>query len=133
MEFLTAVEWFIVAIVCFFLLVLTLMYYVFRAKDNPIFCWQLIASKNAQGEERADIDKLGKVLALFVMILAVIYFVATNKLDMLMLALLTLFLTYAGGIASFSAYMRSRQGMVTPPAPLPPPPITTTTTETVTK
>lgn len=110
MDFMTPGQWFILAICAFFVLVVTLMYFVFKAHDNPIYCWQLIASKNAQGEERADIDKLGKVVALFVFTAIVIYCVVTSKeLTMILLALLTLYLTYAGGVAGFSAYMRSRQ------------------------
>lgn len=107
---LAPVHWFILSLLAFFTILAVLMYFVFRAKDNPIFCWQLIASRNTAGEERADLDKVGKAVALFVSTLIVLYCVMTNKgLDMTLIGLITLWLTYAGGIATFSAYMRMRQ------------------------
>lgn len=102
-------HWFIFALCVFFSILALLMYFVFRSKDNPIFCWQLIASKNKEGQERADIDKVGKCVALFVGTLIVIYCVAVNKLDAILITLFTLWLTYAGGVSMFSAYMRMRQ------------------------
>lgn len=114
MDFMTSQQWFVLAVCLLFTLIGVLMYMVFKAKDNPIYCWQLIASKNQHGEERTDIDKLGKVVALFVFTAIVIYCVATNDLTAILLALLTLYLSYAGGVASFSAYMRSRSPQAPP-------------------
>ncbi len=86
-----------------------MIYAVFRSQKNRIECWQLISSKNAAGEERADIDKVGKVVALFLVVGVVIrYVTGAETLSNNMLALLFGALVYLGGIAGFSALIRAR-------------------------
>lgn len=112
-------QWYVAAMMGFLFMVMLLLYAVFRAKDNPIYCWQLIASKNAHGEDWADIDKLGKLVALIVITAIAIFVIATAKVDwtpLYLLYLVALFLLYAGGISGFSAWLRSKQ----PPIPGPP-------------
>lgn len=108
----TAVEWYVTAMLGFFGLLMLMLYGIFKTKDNPIYCWQLIASKNAAGEERADIDKVGKLVALIVITLLTVYVVATSVVQwtpLYLLYLIGLFVLYAGGIAGFSAWLRSKQ------------------------
>lgn len=88
-----------------------MMYLVFRSRANGIECWQLISSKNAHGDERADIDKVGKVVALFLVVGVDVRFVAASEtLDGSLLWLLGGSLVYLGGIAGFSALIRARFG-----------------------
>ncbi len=89
-----------------------MIYLVFRAQANKIECWQLISSKNIHGEERADIDKIGKLVALLLVVGVVIRYVSTSELTPLLLWLLGGALTYLGGIAGFSTFVRARFGGV---------------------
>lgn len=90
-----------------------MIYAVFRSAKNGVECWQLISSKNAHGDERADIDKIGKVVALFLVVGVVIRYVSASDGQLTggeMLTLLAGALVYLGGIASFSALVRARFG-----------------------
>lgn len=101
-----------------------LAFMIFRAKDNEISCWQLISSRGLDGRHYADIDKVGKVLLLLFFLSREIYLTYLGKLDF---TELLLFVTYASGIAVFSAIMRSKAGLP-PENPVPPQIVTTTTT-----
>lgn len=93
-----------------------MIYAVFQSAKNKVECWQLISSRNAHGDERADIDKVGKVVALFLVVGVVIRYVSASEvLTNTELILLAGALTYLGGIASFSALVRARFG--NPPTP----------------
>lgn len=99
---------FVVFMIAVLLFIAMMIYLVFRSQKNRVECWQLIASRNRDGQERADIDKVGKVVALFVLTGVTIYYVAvSNGLDGNILLLLGMFLTYAGGIAAYAARLRA--------------------------
>lgn len=104
---------------------IVLAFMIFRAKDNEISCWQLISSKGLDGRHYADIDKVGKVLLLLFFLSREIYLTYLDKLDF---GELLLFVTYASGIAVFSAIMRAKAGLP-PENPVPPSIVTTTETE----
>lgn len=99
-----------IVFVCF------MVYLVFRSQKNGIECWQLIATKNKDNEERADLNKIGQLVALIVFTGIVIYYVSISPLGMEIMALITLYVGYAGWISGFPAYLRSKQGA---PAPQP--------------
>lgn len=104
----TSNQIFVVFMIAVVLFIATMIYLVFRSQKNSVECWQLIASRNRDGQERADIDKVGKVVALFVLTGVTIYYVAvSDHLDGNILLLLGMFLTYAGGIAAYAARLRS--------------------------
>lgn len=92
-----------IVFVCF------MVYLVFRSQKNGIECWQLISSKNAEGQERADLNKIGQLVALIVFTGIVIYYVFISPLGMDILALITLYVSYAGWISGFPAYLRAKQ------------------------
>jgi len=74
-------------------------------KDNEIEYWHFIASKGSDGKNYGDIDKLGKLVALVVASLAVSWHSYALKLDALVLGT---YLTYAGAIGAWSAYLRAK-------------------------
>lgn len=119
----TPAQWYILAMCVFAVLILALLVAVFRSSSNKVQCYQLISSMNQKGEERADIDKLAKVVALLLMAGLVPYIVVVNKVEwtpVMILGLLTLFLAYAGSMSSIAAYLRSKQATTTVlPDPLP--------------
>lgn len=84
-----------------------LLWAIFSAKTNDIYCWQLISTRGRDGQHYADIDKLGKTVALIVLTCVIIYWTWVDKLDLLGL---TLYLGYAGGVAAYSSTLRARGG-----------------------
>ena len=112
----TAGQWYIAATVALALVLIGLMIAAFRAKDNPLKCYQLIASLNAAGQERTDLDKVGKLVALVLMSALVPFVVVESKAEVVwtpttIIAMLGLFLAYAGSMSSIAAYYRSKQGI----------------------
>lgn len=85
-----------------------LLYRIFSSDDNELSCWQFIATYNhTTGKHNADLDKLGKVIALFVSSWAVLKVSYDQKLDA---TLLGVYLGFAGAIAGWAAYLRTKEG-----------------------
>jgi hypothetical protein len=95
------------------LLVGLLLYKVFRDPENNLSCWQFISTRGADDQEHADIDKLGKVVALIITTAIVVYYAYKTPLEgnggAIFLAMLGVYLAFAGGMASYSAFLRSKQ------------------------
>lgn len=99
---------FVVAVIIAFLLITLLGYHVLRDKENTLSCWQFISSKGIDGIERADIDKLGKLIALLVLTGIIILQAYKNSLNE---GMVLIWLGYAGGSAGWAAYLRTRGGI----------------------
>jgi hypothetical protein len=100
---------FLIAITLSILTVCAIIFAVFRSARNGVECWQLISTRNKDGQERADIDKIGKVVALLVSTGVVIYYVYVTPLGADVLMLIGTFLAYAGGVSMFAAHKRAQQ------------------------
>lgn len=96
---------FIITITAIFIIMGLLAFQIFRDPHNNLSCWQFISSRGIDGRERADIDKLSKVVALFVLTGIVIMMAYKNVLSE---GILLIYLGYCGGTAGWSAYLRSR-------------------------
>ena len=89
-------------------LLLLLLHKVMSSNDNNLDWWQFISTRGQDGKNYADIDKLGKVAGIFI---SSWYVISTgSKPDASVLAV---YLAYVGGVAGYSAYLRSQRGMVT--------------------
>lgn len=107
---------FIITISSILCLMGLLMFYIFRDKNNDLSCWQFIASKGVDGKERADADKLAKIVALFVLTGIVIMQAYKESLGE---GLLLIYLSYCGGNAAWAAYLRSKMAIKGTPEKLP--------------
>lgn len=81
------------------------IYYV-MSDNNPLEWWHFIATRGADGQHYADIDKLGKVVGIFTSSTVVIWMGYQSKLDT---GLLLAYLAFVGGIGGYSAYLRSKR------------------------
>ncbi len=84
-----------------------LLWKIFTDPDNNLSCWQFIATKAKDGKHYADLDKLGKVVALFVSSWVVLKVAYDQKIDAYLLGV---YLTFAGAIAGWAAYLRTKEG-----------------------
>jgi len=82
---------------------------VFRAAQNNVECWQLISTRSRMGEERADPDKIMKLIAMVVFTGVTIYYVYSSPLGGDVLLLITAYVGFATGVPAFNASLRSRQ------------------------
>lgn len=84
-----------------------LLYKVFTSDDNTLSCWQFIATRSLKdGKHYADLDKLGKVVALFVSSWAILKLSYDQKLDAYLLGV---YLGFAGAISGWAAYLRTKE------------------------
>lgn len=92
--------------------------------ENPLEWWHFISSKGADGKDYADIDKLGKVVALFISSWVMMVMTFNSKMDAMMMMT---YLAYAGAVGGWSAYLRARTGAfpagAATPLNVPPPPV----------
>jgi amino acid transporter len=79
--------------------------------DNPLEWWHFISSRGPDGKEYADIDKLGKVVGIIISSVAMLIITHQGKMDAVILGV---YLAFVGGVAGYSAYLRSKQWL--PPA-----------------
>lgn len=79
-------------------------------EENGLDWWQFISTRGENGQNYADIDKLGKVVGIFVSSWYIIKLGADSKADASVLAV---YLAFVGGVAGYSAYLRSQRGVVT--------------------
>ncbi len=84
-----------------------LLWKIFTDPENNLSCWQFIATKAKDGKHYADLDKLGKVVALFVSSWVVLKVAYDQKIDAYLLGV---YLTFAGAIAGWAAYLRTKEG-----------------------
>ena len=95
--------------------VLIMVLLIVRSKGNDLELYQFISSRNADGKQVADPDKLGKLLAYLLGPIVVMRLAgAVEHLDALgySLVLLTYF-AFASGPAAWAAYMRYKTGQPT--------------------
>lgn len=78
-------------------------------EDNGLEWWQFISTRAENGKNYADIDKLGKVVGIFVSSWYIIKLGAEGKSDA---AVLAVYLGFVGGVAGYSAYLRSQRGAI---------------------
>ncbi len=83
-----------------------LLWKVFTSEDNDLSCWQFIATRAKDGKHYADLDKLGKVVALFISSWVVLKVAYDQKMDAYLLGV---YLAFAGAIAGWAAYLRTKE------------------------
>ena len=94
-----------------------LLWKIFTSEDNNLSCWQFIATRsNMDGKHYADLDKLGKVVALFVGSWAVLKVAYDQRLDA---TLLGVYLGFSGAISGWAAYLRTKEKNKLPEEPSP--------------
>lgn len=74
--------------------------------NNPLEWWHFISTRGEDGKVYADLDKLGKLVALIVSSVAVLWMAYQAKIDA---TLLGVYLAFAGAIAGWAAYLRSKR------------------------
>jgi hypothetical protein len=95
----------IVAIFVFFSFVLSR---IVNAVENPLQWWHFISTRAADGNQYADIDKLGKIVGIVVSSFIVLLMTHHDKMDAVVLGV---YLAFVGGIAGYSAYLRAKSGV----------------------
>jgi hypothetical protein len=90
-------------------LLIMLLHRIMKSEDNNLDWWQFISTRSTDGKNYADIDKLGKVIGIFVSSWYILKLGADGKPDASVLAV---YLGFVGGVAGYSAYLRSQRGMV---------------------
>ena len=107
MSFSTEAVWGMVALA---VLLLIQLYLIMHDKNNPIEWWHFISSKGADGNQYADMTKLGQATGIFVCVsVAFIFAARTDTTALGFSALLGVILLYLGGVQAYQTYMRSRQ------------------------
>ena len=98
------------------LISLVVFWAIMRSDKNQISCWQFLSTRAKDGKHYGDLDKLGKFVGIFVSSWAVLAlaFKATNNDFSSFAILLTAYLAFVGGIAGYSAWLRTKQ-TYTPP------------------
>lgn len=87
-----------------------LLFRIMTDKNNTLECWQFIATKGADGKHYADLDKLGKLAGILFGSWSVTKIAYRDALDLTGFALvLTTYFAFVGGVAGYSAYLRSKQ------------------------
>lgn len=113
-------------------------YRYMNARDNPLRWWHFFSSRGNDGTYYADLNKLGQVTGIAVGSFSVMQLSATAKSDFVgFAAVLTAYFAFVGGVAGYSAFLRSKSGRVetrtvVEPAPSSPVKTTVTTTEPAT-
>lgn len=95
------------------ILLLSVRLHKIMEEENNLDWWQFISTRAENGQNYADIDKLGKVVGIFVGSWTVIYVCMNNKVDLAVVAFYSAYLAFVGGVAGYSAYLRSKRGVVT--------------------
>lgn len=93
---------------------LCVLHIVIYNRGNPLRYWHFIASKGSDGEQYADLDKLGKLTAIIVSSVVVLWMAHDGKFDS---TTLFVYLSFCGGIAGWSAYLRAKNGKLSTPTP----------------
>jgi hypothetical protein len=99
----------LILLVLAFVLLLTILHKVMKEKENGLEWWQFISTRASNGKNYADIDKLGKVVGIFVSSWYIIKMGMDSKPDA---SVLGVYLAFVGGIAGYSAYLRSQRDVV---------------------
>lgn len=86
-------------------MMLFLLVRIMRDKDNDLEWYQFISTRNIEGKNVADIDKLGKVVGIIISSWVIVKLANMGKLDATMLLV---YLGFVGAVATYSAYLRSR-------------------------
>lgn len=88
-----------------------ILHHIVKSSENDIEWWQFIALRGNDGVYRADITKLGQAVGILVGAWTVITLASEVKnLDALgFTAILTAYLVYTAGVATFQQYMRAKQ------------------------
>lgn len=81
-------------------------FYRLMIGKNPLEWWHFVSTRGEDGKSYADLDKLGKLVALIVSSVAVLWMAYQAKIDA---TLLGVYLTFAGAIAGWAAYLRSKR------------------------
>ena len=105
-----------VGLLSVFVGLIVFLWWVVRG-TSEIEWWQFIATKELDGKNHGDIDKLGKLVALVVSSVIIVWHGYALKIDALLLGI---YLTYAGAIGGWAAYLRYKQrnGSQPPAAPV---------------
>lgn len=116
----------------FFLVLVWALYRYIHSGCNPLRWWHFISSKGADGSYYADLNKLGQVTGIAFGSFSVLLLSSNAKADFVgFAAVLTAYFAFVGGVAGYSAYLRSKSGQVqttTVTEPVSAPVKTTTTT-----
>lgn len=118
-----------------FLGVIWAFYRYMDSGSNPLYWWHFFASKGADGQYYADLNKLGQVTGIAVGSFAIVQLSAGANKDFIgFAAVLAAYFTFVGGVSGYAAFLRSKSGRTettttTEPAPVAPVRTTTVTTE----
>jgi nitric oxide reductase large subunit len=107
----------VVILIVFFVVLALVLQKIIADNDNPLEWYHFISTRGSDGKHYADLDKLGKSVGIIVSSVVVILMTHYQKMDAVILGV---YLAFVGGIAGYSAYLRSKQGL--PPAPPDEPP-----------
>lgn len=119
----------------FMLALVWALYRYVNSGCNPLRWWHFIASRGADGSYYADLNKLGQVTGIAFGSFAVLNVSGNAKSDFTGFATVLLaYFAFVGGVAGYSAYLRSKSGQretttTTEPAPTTPNKTTTRTVE----
>lgn len=91
------------------LIMAAMLYFVVHDKDNPIEWWHFISSKGQDGQQYADMTKLGQATGIFLCVSTTFIFSARKDVTPEGFSiLLGVVLLYLGGVQAYQTYMKSR-------------------------
>ncbi len=107
----STITWQFVGVLAMVLGVLGMLAWIMLDKGNPLECWQFIATKGADGQHYADLDKVGKITGIVFGSWAVIK-LAYDHPDLVgYAAVLGADFAFTGGSAGYSAFLRAKQAL----------------------
>lgn len=124
----------VVALTAIIVLILMMAFVrLIRSQENPLQAWEFFATRGSDNLPHPDWDKVGKGIGVAMCIWLPAIYAYSDKMDAAGIALVMgVALGYLGGVASYSATLRARQGSViteTKTEPAVPTKITETKTE----
>ena len=95
------------------LLLMLALVRVINSNSNDLEWWHLISTRGAAGETFADWNKIGQGLGVLLCVWLPAVYVYSSKMEAMGLAaVMGVALAYLGGVSSYAATLRSKQGAV---------------------
>ena len=108
--------------------VLLLFVHIVNNTSNTLEWYHLISSRGPDGKQYADWNKIGQGTGCILSVWVTVVYTYSPKMDWTgLLAVLTPVLLYLGGVSSYAANLRSKQGSVETTTVTEKPPATTVT------
>lgn len=96
------------------LLLCWLLYRIVWNEGTAVEWVDFISTKGADGRQHGDINKIGQWAGIVISVMSVLMYADNQKVEPVGLsALLGVALLYLGGVASYAANLRAKQGTVT--------------------